>query len=286
MALDVKDGKERWVTQINPGDVWTNSMRSYDPKEGRYKDQAIGDTPKIYTITVEGKPVKVVGAGCKNGGFYVLRASDGKMLDHTPVYTGPPAFPLSPEPDQRMLALPSCIGGLQTGCATDGQTIFTNGIDALLLGSQEKAIVERRSPHGGPRGGDFARHQDRALASRAARGSPRWAGLPPSAVYKDVGDPVASGIAVANGVVYFTAVASGKLVVLNAATGSLIKEIEVGPVWSGPSVSRGRVYVGTGNTLFNPGDYETFFPKKYSGVLYSFGLPGEDEVSRIGAGTE
>ena len=285
VALDVKDGKERWATQINPGDVWTNSMRSYDPKEGRYKDQAIGDTPKIYTISLEGKPVKVVGAGCKNGGFYVLQASDGKMLNHTPVYTGPPAFPLSPEPDKRMLALPSCIGGLQTGCATDGQTIFTNGIDALLLGSQEKAILSGVPPTAG-----------RVVAISLDTKTERWrherprvasvGGPAPRAAYKDVGDPVASGIAVANGVVYFTAVASGKLVVLNAATGSLIKELEIGPVWSGPSVSRGRVYVGTGNTLFNPGDYETFFPKKYSGVLFSFGLPGEDEVSRMGAGAE
>ena len=74
--------------------------------------------------------------------------------------------------------------------------------------------------------------------------------------------------------VYFTTVASGKLVALNAATGSLIKEIDIGPVWSGPSVSRGRVYVGTGNTLFSPGNYESFFPKNYSGVLYSFRLAG------------
>ena len=28
------DGAEKWVTQLNPGDVWTNSMRAYDPKEG------------------------------------------------------------------------------------------------------------------------------------------------------------------------------------------------------------------------------------------------------------
>ena len=81
------------------------------------------------------------------------------------------------------------------------------------------------------------------------------------AVYTDVGDPVASGMAVANGVVYFTTVASGKLVALDAATGSLVKEIDLGPVWAGPSVSRGRVYIGTGNTLFSPGDFEGFFPK-------------------------
>jgi glucose dehydrogenase len=84
IALDVRDGAERWITQINPGDVWTNAMRSYDPKDGRYKDQSIGDTPKISTIPVEGRPTKVVGVGCKNGGFYVLSAADGRVLDHTP----------------------------------------------------------------------------------------------------------------------------------------------------------------------------------------------------------
>ena len=61
----------------------------------------------------------------------------------------------------------------------------------------------------------------------------------------------------------------------------MLKEFELGPVWSGPSVSRGRVYVGTGNTLFNPYDFEAFFPKKFTGIVYSFGLPGEDEVSRL-----
>ena len=77
VALDVHTGKERWVTQIKPGDVWTNAMRAYDPREGRYKDQSIGDTPKLYTIAVDGNPTKVVGVGCKDGGFYVLAPTTG-----------------------------------------------------------------------------------------------------------------------------------------------------------------------------------------------------------------
>jgi polyvinyl alcohol dehydrogenase (cytochrome) len=285
IAIDVDKGTEKWVTQINPGDIWTNAMRSYDPKEGSYKDQAIGDTPKIYTIPLDGKPTKVVGAGCKNGGFYVLKASDGRTVEHTPIYTGPPTYPLSPEPDRRMLALPSCIGGLQTGCATDGRTVFTNGIDALRLGSQERPIESAVPPTAG-----------RVVAISLDAKTELWrherpkvtklGGPPPKPVYTDIGDPVASGIAVANGVVYFTTVASGKLVAVDAATGSLLKEIDLGPVWAGPSVSRGRVYIGTGNTLFSPGEHEDFFPKKATGVLYSFGAPGEDEVSRMGAGTE
>jgi polyvinyl alcohol dehydrogenase (cytochrome) len=283
IALDVKNGIERWVTQINPGDVWTNSMRGYDPKEGRYKDQSIGDTPKIYKITVGGKSTKVVGVGCKNGGFYVLQAEDGQILDHTPIYTGSPVDP--PAPDRRMLAFPGLIGGLQTGCATDGSTVFTNGIDCLRLGNMEHASDSGVPPTGG-----------RVVAISLDTRTERWrherprvaelGGPPPKPVFRNVGDPVASGIAVANGVVYFTAVASGKLVVLDAATGAVLKQFDVGPVWSGPSVSRGRVYVGTGNTLFSPADYEAFFPKKNSGVLISFGLPGDDEVGKMGNGSE
>jgi polyvinyl alcohol dehydrogenase (cytochrome) len=285
IAVNVRDGAERWVTQISPGDVWTNAMRSYDPKQGRYKDQSIGDTPKVYMITVEGTPTKVVGVGCKNGGFYVLNAADGRLLAHTPIYTGPPTYPLAPQPDRRMLALPSAIGGLQTGCATDGRTIFTNGIDSLRLGSQETPAASGIPPTAG-----------RVVALSPDTRTERWrherpkvgtlGGPAPKPVFTDVGDPVASGIAVANGVVYFTTVASGKLVALDAASGKVLKEIDLGPVWSGPSVSRGRVYVGTGNTLFSPMDYEAFFPKKSTGVLYSFGLPGADEVGRLGAGTE
>jgi outer membrane protein assembly factor BamB len=106
--------------------------------------------------------------------------------------------------------------------------------------------------------------------------------------YTDVGDPVASGIALANGVAYFTTVVSNKLVALETTTGKLLKEIELRePVWCGPSVSRGRVYVGTGNVLFNAGNpEEVYFPKSQFGTLYSFGLPGEDEVSRMASGNE
>jgi polyvinyl alcohol dehydrogenase (cytochrome) len=285
IALNVRDGSEKWLTQICAGDVWNTGMRAYDPKEGRYKDQSIGDTPKIYTIQVSGTPTKVVGMGCKNGGFYVLRAADGRLLDHTPIYTGPPAYPLSPTPDPRMLALPSAMGGLQTGCATDGRQIYTNGIDTLRFGSTQARAAAGTPPTGGRVVAlsldtriEHWRHERPKIASI---GGPK-----PKRMYKDVGDPVASGIALANGVVFFTTVGSGKLVALDAETGSVLKEIELGPVWSGPSVSRGRVYVGTGNTLFSPTDYDAFFPKKYNGVLYSFGLPGSDEVSQLGGGKE
>jgi outer membrane protein assembly factor BamB/dienelactone hydrolase len=271
VALDARDGSRKWVTQLSAGDVWNNAMRSYDPKEGRYKDQAVGDTPKIYTIDIDGTPTKVVGVGCKNGGFYVLCADDGRILAHTPIYTGPPAYPLDPEPDPRLLALPSAIGGLQSGCATDGASIYTNGIDAVRLASQEKPADSAIPPTGG-------RVVSLSLDTRTEHWRherplvPSLGGPAPKPLYTNVGDPVASGIALAGGVAYFTTVASGKLVALDAKTGVLLKEIEIGPVWSGPSVSRGHVYVGTGNTLFNPPDFEAYFPKRCTGTLHCFGL--------------
>src|SRR5262249_38902932 len=109
---------------------------------------------------------------------------------------------------------------------------------------------------------------------------PEMGGTPGKPLYRDVGDVVASGIAVGNGVAYFTAVGSGKLIALNTITGKVLKEIDLGPVFAGPSLWRGRVYVGGGNTLFTPSDYECFFPKQYTGSVRCFGLPDESESDK------
>lgn len=281
IAIDSRTGAEKWVTQINPDDIWNYGIPGYDSKTGRYKDQSIGDTPKIYTIEVNGKPTKVVGCGCKNGGFYVLEAATGRIVAHTPIYTGPPQHPPQGV-DPRTLALPSVIGGLQTGCATDGRAIYTNGIDILGLGTG----LGNRPPTGGrvvslslDTKTEHWRHERPKV--------PAVGGTKEKPLFTDVGDPVGSGIAVANGVAYFTTTVSNRLVALDTATGRSLKEIELGPVWCGPVVSRGRVYVGTGNLLFSPGNpMEAYFPKSQYGAVISFGLPGEDEVSRMGSGSE
>jgi outer membrane protein assembly factor BamB len=286
IAVDAKTGAERWVTQINPGDVWNYSMRAYDPKTGLYKDQSIGDTPKPYTLLIDGKRTKVVGCGCKNGGFYVLDAATGKVLRHTPVYKGPPLHPPKPKPDPRARALPGAMGGLQTGCATDGESIFTNGTDYSRLATAADPKDRLSLPTGG-RVTSISRdtrkenwRHERPLVKAVG-------GTKSKPAFTDVGDPVASGIALANGVAYFTTTVSNKLVALEARSGRVLKEIALGPVWCGPSVSRGRVYVGSGNILFSPFDpKEGYFPKRLFGTLYCFGLPGKDEVVEMGKGKE
>jgi polyvinyl alcohol dehydrogenase (cytochrome) len=278
IAIDAKDGTEKWVTQINPGDVWNYNLRTYDLKTGLYKDQSIGDTPKPYTINVAGKPRRVVGAGCKNGGFYVLDAKTGEILFNTPVYKGPPGKAVKVNP--RTLALPGAAGGLQTGCATDGKAIFTNGIDMQLLGVSLDPKERLQPPTGG-------RVVAISLNTRKELWRHERRKVKEVGKFKDVGDPVGSGIALANGVAYFTTTVSNQFVALDAANGKVLKEIPIGPVWCGPSVSRGRVYVGGGNILFAPFDpKEAYFPKSLFGAVRSFGLPGKDEVEKMGDGDE
>ena len=59
------------------------------------------------------------------------------MLDHTPIYIGPPAYPLTPPAGPRCSLFRARSVGFKPGCATDGASVFTNGIDALGLGTQE-----------------------------------------------------------------------------------------------------------------------------------------------------
>jgi polyvinyl alcohol dehydrogenase (cytochrome) len=55
-----------------------------------------------------------------------------------------------------------------------------------------------------------------------------------------------SGVAVANGVVYFASI-NGNLYALDAGTGAQLAAVSIGASASGPSIDRGRVFAGTGN---------------------------------------
>jgi polyvinyl alcohol dehydrogenase (cytochrome) len=61
--------------------------------------------------------------------------------------------------------------------------------------------------------------------------------------------PNISGTAVANGVVYFQSVLNGNLYALDARTGALLATVATGGQASGPSISRGQVYLGLGNVF-------------------------------------
>jgi polyvinyl alcohol dehydrogenase (cytochrome) len=62
--------------------------------------------------------------------------------------------------------------------------------------------------------------------------------------------PNISGVAVANGVVYFQSMLDGMLYAVDAADGDVLVQVPTGGQSSGPAISRGRIYVGTGDSAF------------------------------------
>ena len=228
-------------------------MRSYDPKEGRYKDQSIGDTPKIYTIPVDGQ--------ADQGGRRRLqerrllrpaRLGRDASLDHTPIYTGPPTYPLSPEPDRRMLALPSCIGGLQTGLRDRRQDDLHQRHRRHPAGVAGEAGRQRRAADGRARGRHQPRHADRALAARAAEGRLARRAAAEAGVHRRRRPGRLGHRRRQRRRLLHRPSPAASSSPSTPPRARCSRRSTSGPVWSGPSVSRGRVYVGTGNTLFTP----------------------------------
>ncbi|MCI0458748.1 MAG: PQQ-binding-like beta-propeller repeat protein [Gemmataceae bacterium] len=62
--------------------------------------------------------------------------------------------------------------------------------------------------------------------------------------------PNISGVAVANGVVYFQSMLDGTFYALDAVSGLPLAQVATGGQSSGPAVSRGQIYLGTGDTAF------------------------------------
>jgi polyvinyl alcohol dehydrogenase (cytochrome) len=62
--------------------------------------------------------------------------------------------------------------------------------------------------------------------------------------------PNLSGVAVANGVVYFQSAFDGTLYALDAKTGTVLAHVVTGGQSSGPAISRGQIYLGTGDAAF------------------------------------
>ena len=80
------------------------------------------------------------------------------------------------------------------------------------------------------------------------------------------GSPNLSGVAVANGVVYFQSLLDGNLYAIDANSGTELVHVHTGLSYSGPSVAQGHVYVGTGDSL------NAYLGARGPGSIISLGL--------------
>lgn len=87
----------------------------------------------------------------------------------------------------------------------------------------------------------------------------------------DTPAPILAGVAVAGDVVYAQSM-DGFLYAINAGSGAVLRHLYTGGDASGPSVSRGRVYLGTGAVIFPLFTFQQPGP----GAIIALGIPGED----------
>jgi polyvinyl alcohol dehydrogenase (cytochrome) len=223
IALDAHTGAIRWESQRVVGDVSNFSMPIRENK-----DAGFGDSPQVYRLW-NGR--KVVGAGAKMGKYWTLDAATGEVLGERQVQVG------------------GSLGGLFADSAVAGGIVFANGNNWA-------------NPF------DFGVLPTEGLVT-AFTGDTRhvlWQVRTPNSANQ-------SGVAVANLIVYFSTCNpgtgdrlsndSGTLHAVNALTGSTLATRPLGHcALSGPSVSKGRVFVGSGNMLqfatIPPGDVTAF----------------------------
>jgi outer membrane protein assembly factor BamB len=168
---------------------------------------------------------KVVGAGQKKTGIYwVLDASTGALVN-------------------KIQAVPNCKEslGLFADSAISGDAVFVNGVNCKLPANPAPA--------------------GEVIALKCDASGKLWEFPPQGRI-----DSVLSGVAVAKGVVYFhTSGPTSTLYALDARTSQVLARIDglAGGI-SGPSVSNGQIYVGTG----------TFFASHFPSdkFILAFGL--------------
>jgi outer membrane protein assembly factor BamB len=174
---------------------------------------------------------KVVGAGEKYTGVY-------SVLD---ARTG--------EVIQQNHVVPSCpnSNGLFSDSAVAGDLVFVNGENCELQSANPLLPV-----------GAVA-----ALAGDASK--IEW-----QLTFTE--GPVFSGVAVANDVVYFqVSDIPGSIYAVDSKTGKVLANLPVSGGISGPSISRGQVYVGTGTAFATNIEIGMPFPSTPS--IIAFGLP-------------
>jgi polyvinyl alcohol dehydrogenase (cytochrome) len=187
--------------------VWKRQIVHHDVAGSIEAD--IGDSPQVYRLP-GGR--KVVGAGEKKIGVYsVLDAQNGVVV-------------------QQIRVVPDCADslGLFADSAISDGVVFVNGVNCL---------IPAKPPLVPPTGVVAALKSDDDSKN----------GLKKLWEFTSLFAPVLSGVAVANGVVYaHTSGLYGTLYAFDVKTGRVLAGVLTSGGISGPSISHGRIYVGTG----------------------------------------
>jgi polyvinyl alcohol dehydrogenase (cytochrome) len=218
-AAGTDPGTEDAVIALNASTgqiVWTNQLVHGDIWNGNIVPSASNpdaDIADTPKIFQLADGTKVVSAGSKDGFYFVMNAATGQPING---------------PNGTQLEAGGVLGGLYQAGAVDQKDgiIFANGLNWPALDTG-----------GPPAGGDL-------YAVSLDGKTQLWDFQTPA--------PNGSGVAIANGVVYFQST-DGTLYALNAeapdAAHALLASIATGGNYSGPAVADGHVFLGTGYVI-------------------------------------
>ena len=281
LLLDPKDGRVLWQTfTISDADhangaagagVW--STPAYDEETGtiyastgnNYKDPATFSSDAILALDAETGAIKWSNQLYPNDrwNFNVGKGPDYDFGDSPQVYQ------LSN--GRKVVSAGQKSGFFHVLDAKTGLEMFpTGGLTQYLVGGVlggfhtdsgvADGVVFAPGNHGGPA---FGIPSSCALVAINPDGSKRW--------QFEANGPSFSGIAIANGVVYFQPNSDPNLYALSTDTGKVLGTIKTGGSSGGPAIANGRIFVGGG----------PYFTPVQTGFLMGIGLPeghdSEDE---------
>ena len=208
VALRLTTGKIVWAHHTLTADTWTMADPNASP------DFDFGADPNLFTTTINGKRIDVLGAGQKSGMYYALDPATGKEIWATQAGPG------------------GVLGGIEWGTSTDGKRIY-----AAITNGSHKAYTyttfdgQKKTTSGG-----------------------LWTALDPATgkILWQTADPQGSRyitdgfVSSANGVVYAGS-SGGNFYAMDARTGQIKWTFPSGgAVWSGAAIVDGVVYWGSG----------------------------------------
>jgi len=227
VALNMTTGAIKWATGVQGFDDWIVScipgipgaQPNCPPTPG--PDYDFGSGPNLFTATIAGKKVKLVGAGQKSGNYWALNARTGAIVWVTAAGPG------------------STLGGIEWGTATDGKRIY--------IAEANNDRLEYPFNPALPHYGSFA-------ALNPATGQILWQTPDPS------GGVDLGAVSTSNGLV-FAGSMTGHMYALDAATGAVLKDLPgQGSSNAGPAIDdSGTVYWGNGYARFGLGTGSTTF---------------------------
>jgi polyvinyl alcohol dehydrogenase (cytochrome) len=226
MALDRTTGAIKWATGVQGFDDWIVSCipgvaPNPCPTATPGPDYDFGSGANLFTVGSGKNARKLVGAGAKSGIYWAMDAKTGEIVWSNEAGPG------------------STLGGIEWGTATDGKRIY--------IAEANAGFKPYPNNPGLSSWGSWA-------ALDAATGQTIWQMSDPNPSF-DLG-----AVSVSNGVM-FAGSMSGHMYAINAATGTVLKDVVgQGSSNAGPAIdNNGVVYWGNGYARFGFGAGSTTF---------------------------